>query len=103
LVKCTHFTLTAKAAPVTVNYAGYPGRLDWWEIEGARGPSMTTTLLVGRRYVMQADYTAGLNDSSTSLSPPGAGVVTAMRRTPAVAIATGERPGMRRVLPMALV
>ena len=61
-------------ACVTVNFNGYPGNLTWWEVIGGRGPTMTTPLLMGRRYYMQAYYSVGLNDVSSLLTTTGVGV-----------------------------
>src|SRR6185369_8282384 len=74
-------TLTAKVAPITVDFAGYLGALAWWEVQGGHGPTMTTPMLVGRRYTMQAYFSTGLNDSSDVLSLTNAGIAVSLDGT----------------------
>jgi hypothetical protein len=66
-------TIGLLVRPVKLVWNGYPGRLSWWELEEARGPELTSLLLVNRRHTLQATYTIGLNDTSPFISLPGRG------------------------------
>jgi hypothetical protein len=67
-------TIGLLVRPVKLVWNGYPGRLGWWELEEARGPELTSLLLVNRRHTLQGGYTIGLNDTSPFISLPGRGV-----------------------------